>query len=66
MGVNKAFDQDQADLSGIAGKKGDLIIDKIAQKTFIDVAEQGVEAAAADYYCKRLYEFSNVKLKLCL
>jgi serpin B len=55
MGVNKAFDQSQADLSGIAGKKGDLIIDKIAQKTFIDVAEQGVEAAAADYYCKRLY-----------
>ncbi|CAH1376608.1 unnamed protein product [Tenebrio molitor] len=50
MGVNKAFDQSQADLSGIAGKKGDLIIDKIAQKTFIDVAEQGVEAAAADYY----------------
>jgi serpin B len=50
MGVNKVFDQSQADLSGIAGKKGDLIIDKIAQKTFIDVAEQGVEAAAADYY----------------
>ncbi|RZB40088.1 Serpin domain containing protein, partial [Asbolus verrucosus] len=47
LGVSKAFDEKQADLSGIAGGKGDLIIDNIVQKTFIDVSEDGVEAAAA-------------------
>ncbi|RZC34508.1 Serpin domain containing protein, partial [Asbolus verrucosus] len=49
LGVSKAFDDKQADLSGIAGKKGDLIISKAKQKTFIDVSEEGVEAAAATY-----------------
>jgi serpin B len=47
--VKKAFDAEQADLSGIAGAKGDLIIDKIAQKTVIDVNEEGVEAAASTF-----------------
>ncbi|XP_064213734.1 antichymotrypsin-2-like [Tribolium castaneum] len=49
LGVAKVFDDEQADLSGIAGEKGDLVIDKIVQKTFIDVSEEGVEAAAATY-----------------
>ncbi|EFA09184.1 serpin peptidase inhibitor 18 [Tribolium castaneum] len=49
LGVKKVFDEKEADLSGIAGEKGDLVIDKIAQKTFIDVSEEGVEAAAATY-----------------
>jgi serpin B len=52
LGVKKAFDAEQADLSGIAGAKGDLIIDKIAQKTVIDVNEEGVEAAASTFLSK--------------
>ncbi|KAJ3624385.1 hypothetical protein MTP99_018011 [Tenebrio molitor] len=48
LGVKKAFG-DEADLSGIAGQKGDLVISNIVQKSFIDVNEEGVEAAAATY-----------------
>jgi serpin B len=44
--VQKIFDKKEADLSGIAGEKGDLIVNEVAQKTFIDVSEEGVEAAA--------------------
>ncbi|XP_015838041.2 serine protease inhibitor 42Dd-like [Tribolium castaneum] len=46
LGVNKAFDLSQADCSGIGGKKGDLAISEIFQKSFIDVGEGGVEASA--------------------
>ncbi|RZC42102.1 Serpin domain containing protein, partial [Asbolus verrucosus] len=49
LGVKKAFEAERADLSGIAGEKGDLIISEAVQKTYIDVAERGVEAAAATY-----------------
>jgi serpin B len=45
--VKKIFGEGEVDLSGIAGEKGDLIVDEVAQKTFIDVSEEGVEAAAA-------------------
>jgi serpin B len=48
LGVQKAFGRD-ADFSGIAGDKGDLFISEIIQKTFIDVDEAGVEAAAATF-----------------
>ncbi|RZC41004.1 Serpin domain containing protein, partial [Asbolus verrucosus] len=41
--------KNEADLSGIAGEKGDLIISDVLQKTYIDVEEGGVEAAAATY-----------------
>jgi serpin B len=47
--VQKIFNETEADLSGIAGEKGDLIVDEVAQKTFIDVSEEGVEAAAASF-----------------
>ncbi|RZC40086.1 Serpin domain containing protein, partial [Asbolus verrucosus] len=47
LGVRKAFNEKEADLSGIAGCKGDLVIDDVVQKTFVDVNEVGVEAAAA-------------------
>ncbi|KAJ3644608.1 hypothetical protein Zmor_022328 [Zophobas morio] len=49
LGVNKVFKGEEADLSGIAGNKGDLVVDQIQQKSFIDVNERGVEATAATY-----------------
>ncbi|RZB39112.1 Serpin domain containing protein, partial [Asbolus verrucosus] len=49
LGVEKAFNETEADLSGIAGDKGDLVISDALQKTYIDVEEGGVEAAAATY-----------------
>ncbi|KAJ3644600.1 hypothetical protein Zmor_022320 [Zophobas morio] len=47
LGASKIFDPAQADLSGISGKKGDLVVSKVVQKAFIDLNEGGVEAAAA-------------------
>ena len=44
----------EADLSGIAANKGDLTVGEVVQKTFIDVNEEGVEAAAATEVCKIL------------
>ncbi|XP_064213316.1 serine protease inhibitor 3/4 isoform X3 [Tribolium castaneum] len=49
LGMKKAFKGEEADLSGIAGDKGDLVIDQVVQKTFIDLNEDGVEAAAATF-----------------
>jgi serpin B len=47
LGVHAAFNPTAADFSGIAGVAGDILINKITQKTYIDVSEMGVEAAAA-------------------
>jgi serpin B len=49
LGVKKAFEDGEADFSGIAGEKGELFINDVVQKTYIDVNEDGVEAAAATY-----------------
>lgn len=57
--MKKAFG-DEADLSGIAGEKGDLVISNIVQKSFIDVSEEGVEAAAATYIRNNLIVFKNL------
>lgn len=46
MGLSLPFSVD-ADFSGISAKQEPLKIDKIIQKTFINVTEEGTEAAAA-------------------
>ncbi|RZC42040.1 Serpin domain containing protein, partial [Asbolus verrucosus] len=51
LGISKAFDGKDVDLSGIAGKEGDLIVSDVVQKTFISVEEGGVETNAST--CRR-------------
>ncbi|XP_038050242.1 leukocyte elastase inhibitor A-like isoform X3 [Patiria miniata] len=46
MGMPDPFDQDRADFSGMTGDK-DLFISKVIHKAFLDVNEEGSEAAAA-------------------
>ena len=46
LGIHEAFTP-EADLSGIAGAPGDLMVDAVVHKAFVAVDERGTEAAAA-------------------
>ncbi len=46
MGMPVAF-SDRADLSGIGGEPGDLFIKDVIHKAYVNVDEEGTEAAAA-------------------
>jgi serpin B len=46
LGVRQAFTR-SADLSGIAGRPGDLLVSEVVPKTFVQLDERGTEAAAA-------------------
>jgi serpin B len=48
LGMEIAFDDQRADLSGIADPSfGRLVLTRVIQKTFVEVNEEGTEAAAA-------------------
>ncbi|RZC32222.1 Serpin domain containing protein, partial [Asbolus verrucosus] len=48
LGIEKAFNRTEADLTGIGGeKKGDLFVGDVVQKGYINVEEKGAEAAVA-------------------
>jgi len=46
MGMPSAFEDQSADFSGIDGRR-DLVVSEVRHKAFVDVAEEGTEAAAA-------------------
>merc|ERR1719402_2137687 len=47
LGITRMFEGGKADFSGMAGEPGDLVVSKVIQKAFIEVNEEGSEAAAA-------------------
>lgn len=46
LGVTDAFDADRSDFSGMSDKKG-LVLSQVFHKCFVDINEEGTEAAAS-------------------
>ncbi|WP_406698047.1 serpin family protein [Singulisphaera sp. Ch08] len=46
LGLSRAFVRERADFSGINGKPADLYATAVTHETFVDVNEEGIEAAA--------------------
>jgi serpin B len=47
LGIKRLFESGRADLAGIDGGKDQLYIGEVVHKAYVDVNEEGVEAAAA-------------------
>lgn len=65
LGAGDVFDENKADLSGIAGEPGDLFVSKVIHKTHIEVDRTGTKAAAVtavecDVACAEPPEFKTV------
>uniref|UniRef100_A0A3Q2QTQ9 Serpin B6 n=1 Tax=Fundulus heteroclitus TaxID=8078 RepID=A0A3Q2QTQ9_FUNHE len=54
MGMKDAFDETKCDLTGMSGCK-ELILSKVSHKAFVEVNEEGTEAAAATTCCIELH-----------
>ncbi len=50
LGISRAFDRSRADFSGINGQSNDLFLAAATHDTFLDVHEEGIEAASATEY----------------
>jgi len=60
MGMSDAFSPDRADFSGMTGNK-DLFIDQVVHKAFVEVNEEGTEAAAATGVVMKLTSMPSPK-----